>query len=177
MLLLAFAPMLLQAAPASSAPAPSISPPACSTPAHDAFDLWVGEWDVFPAGRDTQVGTSKIERVSGGCAIRESWMPTRGGTGASLSMVNHNTGRWQQVWIGSDGTRVDFTGGPIAGKMVLTGYWEDVAGPGQDALVRMTYSTLDDGNVRQFGEASSDNGLSWQTIFDFIYRPKDRNSQ
>lgn len=167
---------LLQAAPETSQlAAPPPSP--CQSETHAGFDMWIGEWDVFPAGSDTQVANSRIERISGGCSVRESWMPLQGSGGTSISMVNHTTGRWQQTWVGSDGKRVDFEGGVVEGKMVLTGYWDDVAGPGNDALVRMTYSQNDDGSVRQHGESSTDHGLSWQTAFDFIYRPKDPDQQ
>lgn len=172
--------MLIQsAAPDASAPAPAPTPPppACDSAAHGGFDLWVGEWDVYPAGSETQVATSRIERISGGCSIRESWMPFRGGGGQSISMLNHTTGRWQQTWVGSDGKRVDFEGGTVDGKMVITGYWDDVAGPGQDALIRMTYSRQDDGSVRQHGEASTDHGLSWTTSFDLIYRAREASDQ
>jgi hypothetical protein len=141
--------------------------------------MWVGEWDVFPNGSETQAATSKIERLSGGCSIRESWMPFQGSGGTSVSMVNHRSGRWEQLWIGSDGRRVDFTGGVVTDedgpKMVLTGYWDGVAPNGSYLLIRMIYSAQEDGSVRQHGEASTDHGLSWQTSFDFIYRPKDRD--
>ena len=169
---------LLQAAaveaPTQSEAPPQAPPPACESAAHGGFDLWVGEWDVYPNGSETQVATSRIEKLSGGCTIREQWMPFQGSGGISLSAVNHHTGRWEQTWVGSDGKRVDFEGGVVAGKMVLTGYWDDVNGPDQHALVRMTYSQNDDGSVRQHGEASTDHGLSWQTAFDFVYRPRDR---
>ena len=175
--------VLLQAAAETPppTPAPAPPPPVCADEVHGGFDMWVGEWDVFPNGSETQVANSRIERLSGGCSIRESWMPFRGSGGTSVSMVNHTTGRWEQVWIGSDGKRVDFTGGVVAGedgpKMVLTGYWDGVGPGGSDLLTRMTYSSMEDGSVRQFGEASTDHGLSWQTSFDFIYRPKDRDQQ
>jgi len=162
---------------ATSPPPP---PPACETTKHHGFDFWLGEWEVLSANDDSAVGASRIEKVSGGCAVRETWMPQRGAGGSSLSMVNHASGRWEQVWIGSDGKRVDFRGGLVdsaAGtRMVLTGYWDDIGGPGKDALVRMTYSRRGDGSVHQHGEASTDHGLSWQTSFDFIYRPKDKRS-
>ncbi|WP_108790323.1 hypothetical protein [Erythrobacter sp. Alg231-14] len=165
---------LLQAVAAPEpAAAPSSAAP-CGTEAHAGFDLWVGEWDVFPNGSETQVATSRIERLSAGCSIREHWTPFEGPDGISLSMVNQNTGRWEQTWVGGDGARVDFEGGVVDGKMVLTGYWDNIGGPGQDALIRMTYTSRDDGSVRQFGQASTDHGLSWQTSFDLIYRPKDR---
>lgn len=168
---------LMQAAPAAASEAqtqPPAPPSPCATRAHEGFDLWVGEWDVYPNGRDNQVANSRIEKMSGGCAIRETWMPFQGAGGTSISLFNTVSGRWEQLWVGSDGKRVDFSGGVVDGKMVLTGYWDDIGGPGQDALVRMTYSREEGGAVRQFGEASSDNGLTWQTAFDFLYRPQSK---
>ncbi|MEM1051921.1 MAG: hypothetical protein AAGI28_07490 [Pseudomonadota bacterium] len=174
MLTLMYPIALLQAAaaPTGAAPTPPPPPTPCESEAHGGFDLWIGEWNVFPNGSENQVATSRIERLSGGCTIREQWMPFQGSGGISLSAVNHNSGRWEQTWVGSDGKRVDFEGGLVEGKMVLTGYWDDVGGPGNDALIRMTYSRREDGSVRQHGEASTDHGLSWQTSFDLIYRPK-----
>lgn len=177
MFAIVYALALLQSV-AAEEPPPAPSPPSgCTDEVHAAFDLWVGEWNVYPNQPDVQdaemIATSRIERLSGGCSIREQWMPRRGPGGISLSAVNHNTGRWEQTWVGPDGKRVDFEGGVVDGKMVLTGYWDDIAGPGQDALIRMTYSRLGDGAVRQHGEASTDHGLSWQTNFDLIYRPRE----
>lgn len=158
---------------APSVPAPiQAPPPACESEAHAAFDFWVGEWDVLPSGSDQKVADSRIERVFEGCAIREHWMPLQGFDGGSLTFIDHRTGRWEQTWIGGNGVRVDFAGGMADGKMVLTGYWDELIGPEQDAMVRMTYSLLEDGSVRQFGEASSDHGQTWQASFDLIYRRK-----
>ena len=165
---------LLQAAPAAVVPAvtsPPPSPPACDTPAHAAFDFWVGEWDVFANGSDQQVARSTIERLYNGCAIRENWNPLRGGPGGSLNSLDPATGRWHQTWIGSSPGRVEFVGGPVAGKMVLTGYWAGVGPNGEDGLIRMTYTPNEDFSVRQHGELSLDHGLTWSDSFDFIYRP------
>ena len=146
-------------------------PPApCASEAHAQFDFWVGEWDVFPNGSVNQVATSRIERLHAGCAVREQWMPVSGEGGSSLNSLDPETGRWHQLWVGSDGETVRFEGGAVDGKMVLTGYWADIGGPGRDGLVRMTYTRQDDGSVRQFGEVSSDHGLTWAPSFDFIYR-------
>lgn len=171
--------LLLQAAPAPQ-PAPDQSTP-CASDAHGAFDFWVGEWEVYPNAKDPAkaplVARSRIEKLYGGCAIRENWMPLNGSGGGSLNSLDPDTGRWYQTWIGGGPGRVEFEGGPVAGGgMALTGYWKGVLGQGKDALVRMTYTRREDGSVRQHGEASTDHGISWQTNFDLIYRPKTQDA-
>ena len=169
--------MLISAAAAlliaqAAAPATPPLPPSCETERHAAFDFWVGEWEVYPNGRDEQVGNSRIERVSAGCAILENWMPLQGREGKSLTAFDPETGRWHQLWIGGQPGRVFFDGGPVDGAMVLTGYWgKDREGTPQ--LVRMTYSVQEDGSVRQYGQASADHGQTWRDSFDLIYRRKE----
>lgn len=159
--------------PASSqAQSTTAPPPACASSDHRAFDFWVGEWDVYPAGSNAQVATSSIEAMFGGCAIRETWKPLRGTGGGSFSHYDSERRHWRQAWVDSSGARVDFEGGSVKGQMVLTGLWPNIVAKGQDGLIRMTYMTNDDGSVRQLGELSVDHGLTWATSFDFIYRPQ-----
>ncbi len=171
MLDLALSLVLAQASAATGLAQPP-PPERCESPRYNAFDFWIGEWAVFPKGKETQVAESRIEKVSAGCAIRETWMPLRGGGGASLTAYDPADGAWHQLWIGETPGRVFFDGGPIDGAMVLTGYWgkDEVGNP---SLVRMTYDLQDDGSVRQHGEASSDHGLTWRDSFDLVYRRKE----
>lgn len=165
---------LLQATapqPAPAATAPLQSP--CSSETYEQLDFWVGEWDVYPAGQDQLVAHSKIEKLYGGCAIRENWMPLRGGGGGSLSAYDPKTGRWHQTWVGGGPGPVFFEGGIADGAMILTGWWPGSGPNGEDGLTRMTYSRLDGGAVRQHGEFSGDQGVTWATTFDFTYRPKE----
>jgi hypothetical protein len=152
-----------------AATAPSTPPPTCAGPEHRQFDFWVGEWTVTPTGKSNVVATSLIEKLYGGCAIRENWMPVKGGGGGSLN--NYIDGRWRQTWVDSSNARVNFVGGFVDNKMVLVGEWEGVNGPGKDAIIRMTYARNADGSVRQHGEQSIDHGLTWSTNFDFTYHP------
>lgn len=98
-------------------------------------------------------------------------MPLRGPDGTSLTSFDSAIGRWNQLWIGAQPGRVFFEGGAVDGSMVLTGYW-GVDAEGRPNLVRMTYSQLEDGNLRQYGQASSDHGLTWSDNFDLTYRPR-----
>ncbi|KWV96147.1 hypothetical protein [Erythrobacter sp. AP23] len=169
MLTAAFALAVAQATAPAAAPTP---PPACEGVNHKAFDFWVGEWDVFPNGGDQQVANSRIEKVSAGCAIRETWMPFQGRGGSSLSAYDPQTGGWHQLWVGGSPGRVFFDGGAVDGGMVLTGYWGRNA-EGDRMLVRMTYTLEEDGSVRQYGQASADHGRTWSDAFDYIYRRKE----
>ncbi len=166
--------LALQAAAPAAAAAQAPKPPACDTARHGEFDFWVGEWDVYPNLKDPAkaplVAHSLIEKLYSGCAVRENWMPLKGTGGGSLNSVDPSTGRWHQLWIGSQPGRVEFDGGLADGKMVLTGWWSGIGGPGQDGMVRMTYTPIDPDTVRQHGELSTDHGLTWTTNFDFLYR-------
>ena len=157
------------AQPPQAAPAPP-PPPACAGAEHGQFDFWVGRWDVYPARSTSLTAHSLIEKLHGGCVIRETWMPLQGGGGGSLNHFDRAEGRWHQTWIGSTNDRVEFQGGLVDGKMVLTGFWKNANGPGKDGLVRMSYSQLGGGEVRQFGEISTDHGVSWSTFFDLTYK-------
>ena len=156
------------AAPAPPSPTPPA--PACDSEGHAGFDFWVGEWDVYATGSERQVAQSKIQRTHAGCAVIEHWMPARGPGGTSLNHFDPATGRWHQKWVGASPGAVEFSGGTVEGGMVLTGNWGSPAAPHQ--LIRMTYTAADDGSVRQHGEASLDHGQTWQTSFDFTYRPR-----
>jgi hypothetical protein len=170
--------LLLIAAPAaaqngSTLPSPSISSPGCETPEAHQFDFWVGKWEVHPNGADKIIAHSLIEKRYGGCAIRENWMPIGkevGGGGGSLSLYDSRLSRWRQTWVDSTGIRADFDGGLTDGVMTITGTWPNFAGPGKDALVRMRYQRQPDGQIRQWGEASTDDGKTWRPSFDFLYR-------
>jgi len=155
-----------------SPPAPSATPtPSCTSAQHRQFDFWVGRWDVYPTGKDKLVAHSLIENLYSGCVVRENWMPLKGTDGGSLNTYDPEDKRWHQVWMDAANGRVSFDGGIEGGKMVLTGNWRGAQTPGQDGLVRMTYSKLDGGAVRQFGEISTDKGKNWKPFFDFTYKP------
>ena len=165
---ISLAAILLAQAAAASAPPP---PPKCEGEDYAALDFWVGDWDVYPNGKDQPVARSRIEKLYNGCAIRENWMPKSGNNGGSLTGYDPVTKRWHQTWIGAAPGPVYFEGGPAGRKMVLTGWWAGAGPNGEDGLTRMTYSRLEDGAVRQHGEFSADHGLTWGPSFDFIYRP------
>lgn len=162
---------------ASEPAAPSTQPkPPCHHADYRALDFWVGEWDVFRRDTGEMVARSSIVALHDGCVIREQWMPVVGAGGSSLSHYDRHSRQWHQLWLDSSGGRVNFSGGPVGDAMVITGWWPDVNGPGQDALIRMTYSRGANGSVMQRGEASIDQGRTWELNFLFEYRPHVQGS-
>lgn len=161
--------VLLLGAPAF-AQTPPAQPSACSAPEHRQFDFWVGRWDVYPTGKDKLVAHSLIEKLYGGCAVRENWMPIGKAGGGSLNNYVTEDKVWRQTWLDSNNARVDFEGGLNGSAMVLIGFWKGANGPGQDGLVRVTYTPEGAAAVRQLGELSKDDGKSWAPLFDFTYK-------
>lgn len=140
----------------------------CDTPENRQFDFWLGRWQVSPTGSRKVVAGSYIQKLYGGCAISENWMPIGQPGGGSLSSYVRGQRAWKQTWVDSSGSRAEFTGGWNGQAMVLTGPWP--LPDGRARIVRMTYTPNPDGSVRQAGENSFDGGRTWQASFDFTYR-------
>jgi hypothetical protein len=142
--------------------------PCAKDPERRRFDFWAGEWDV-KTKEGVLVGKSNVHVVSGGCALLENWTSLRGQTGKSLNAYNPQTRQWQQYWVGQgglvtpylesewNGGSVSFVSRPVAG------------GPTPSPTLRLTFTPLDDGSVRQHGEQSADGGKTWTTTYDFYY--------
>ncbi|MBI2992621.1 MAG: hypothetical protein HYY48_00400 [Gammaproteobacteria bacterium] len=141
---------------------------ACSTPAHNEFDFWIGEWDVTtPDGKPA--GTNRIEKILNGCVIYENWQSaTSGYSGRSFNTYDSITATWNQVWVDTDGSTIHFRGRRTDNVMDMEGTQVTKEGTLQ---YRMSYTLNRDGSVRQWWRRSRD-GKSWETIFDGLYRKK-----
>jgi hypothetical protein len=136
----------------------------CSGPEHRQFDFWVGEWRVTaPDGK--HAGDNRIEKVLDGCALHENWQGAGGGRGFSYNAYDRTRQVWHQTWVDRQGNLLLLEGGLQDGAMVLSGT--------QGAtLNRITWTPNKDGSVRQHWQTSTDQGKTWQTAFDGLYRRK-----
>lgn len=138
--------------------------PCRSKPEYRQFDFWIGEW----APQNVQgvtVGTSSIQLILKDCIIFENWN-TPVSSGKSFNLYDVRDGKWHQTWVDGSGLMTHYVGGLVGNDMVLVS--ENVVN-GKKSLGRMTFSKLPDGNVRQHGESSNDDGKTWTTTFDFKY--------
>ncbi len=148
----------------------------CAGAEYRQFDFWLGEWEVFDytnAVKGSQVGTNRIEKILGGCALQENWRASDGSTGNSYNSYFNLDKKWHQSWVDSSGYRLEIAGVFKDGKMVLEG-----SHPGQREGVtltnRITWGQVDNSpdQVRQTWEVSRDGGKSWSVSFDGLYLRK-----
>lgn len=139
-----------------------------TTPAHQDFDFWLGQWDVYKTRTDELAGKSVIESINDGFAIRETYTATKGAyRGTSLNNFNKQSGKWEQYWTDNTGLVLYITGGLVDGSMVMDDilYHHD-----HTVHNRITWTPQKDGTVRQVWEQSFDEDFSWTVIFDGTYR-------
>jgi len=138
--------------------------PCKARPEFRQFDFWVGEWMPQNA-QGVTVGTSSIQLILGSCIIFENW-ETPVSAGKSFNLYDTRDGKWHQTWVDGKGSMTHYTGGLVDDKMVLA---SESTQNGKKTLARMTYTKLENGDVGQHGENSTDDGKTWTTSFDFIY--------
>jgi hypothetical protein len=138
--------------------------PCKAKPEFRQFDFWIGEW--LPKNvQGVTVGTSSIQLILGSCIIFENWS-TPVSSGKSFNVYDTRDGKWHQTWVDDKGLMTHYVGGLVDGKMVLD---SDTSTGGKRSIGRMTFSKLPNGDVRQHGETSTDDGKTWATTFDFTY--------
>lgn len=139
----------------------------CTDPEYRHFDFWLGEWNVTSAGSRSSA-TNSISSEHGGCVVLEQY-DAGGFTGMSINFYDSNTNHWRQTWMSSAGAALYLKGGlDENGAMVMS----DKGLVESDTINRITWSANDDGSVRQHWETSTDDGTSWNTVFDGLYTKK-----
>lgn len=148
----------------------------CSSPLYRQFDFWIGEWEAF--GKNGQkAGDSKISLVLDSCIILEEWTSAsvnRGlrFAGKSFNTYNAVTKQWQQTWVDNTGGSTEYLEGKFENKKIILLTKPFPFSRDTLAIRRLTFFNLDMNKVRQLGEISKDNGMSWVTEYDLEYRRK-----
>ena len=136
----------------------------CADPAYRLLDFWIGEWSVTQNG--AVVGTNRVEKTVGGCAILEHWRDVEGGEGKSLFFFDLATRNWKQVWVTDTGAMKEKRLVLRPGDDSVRFQGEVTTLKGDRILDRTTLSPVSDGALRQIIEVSSDHGRTWRIVFD-----------
>jgi hypothetical protein len=148
----------------------------CSKPEYRQFDFWIGEWEAF--GKNGQkAGDSKISIILDSCIILEEWTSASVNqgiryAGKSFNTYNAATKQWQQTWVDNVGGTNEYLKGKFEDNKII--YTSSPFPVGKDtmAIRKMTFTNLSPVKLRQHGEISKDNGLTWATEYDLEYRRK-----
>jgi hypothetical protein len=152
--------VFLHASPASPSP--------CSAPEYRQFDFWAGDWDVYDSGDSKPSMQIRVDKILGGCALRESYEDVNGMIGESLNVYDAARKTWQQTWATNRGQVLLLEGRLDGGKMVFRATEQTASGP---VLWRAVW--IPQGSeVRETAETSSDGGKTWKPKFDIVFRKR-----
>lgn len=164
-----WSPMMTITYARRKAPAPGT---ACDAdPSFHDLDFWIGDWRVMAGGK--QVGTNRISKIEGGCALRELWKDAGGSEGESLFFHPPSSSSWRQVWVTPQATSLggakekQLIGRDADGSLRFQG--ELPVPSGRVLLDRTTLTPLPGGRVHQVIAISRDAGAHWETKFDATY--------
>jgi hypothetical protein len=148
----------------------------CSRPIYRQFDFWIGDWEVFGLNGQ-KAGDSKISLILDSCIILEEWTSASvfNGlryAGKSFNTFNAATRQWQQTWVDNSGGTTKYNFGAFdKDRMVFkTAPFQFIKDT--MAIRQLTFYNLSPEKVRQHGEISTDNGITWKTEYDLEYRRK-----
>jgi hypothetical protein len=147
----------------------------CSAPEYRQFDFWVGDWDTVdfdhPGARTAHV---RVERILGGCVLKETYEGANGLYGESFSIYDRTRSVWHQTWVSNQGQLLMIEGTMQTSGIVLIG--ADRTADGRKKTVRGTWTPVD-GGVRETAVVSTDSGHSWTPWFDLLFRPHTSTSR
>ncbi len=148
----------------------------CSQPVYRQFDFWIGEWEAFGT-KGNKAGDSKISLIIDSCVILEEWTSAalQQGlryAGKSFNTYNSAVKQWQQTWTDNTGNTTFYTEGKFEDNKII--YKTAPFNISKDTLAvrKLTFFNIDKNKVRQLGEISKDNGVTWIMEYDLEYRRK-----
>jgi ketosteroid isomerase-like protein len=149
--------------------AESPKPVSCAMPEYRQFDFWVGDWDAFDVDNPTiVVARTQVDRILGGCVLRENYEGVDGHRGQSFSIYDASRKTLHQSWVTNRGQLLVIEGKIEGGEMILSG--ADRAADGKERRIRGTWKPVN-GGVRETAITSTDGGKTWDPWFDLMFRP------
>lgn len=141
------------------------SRPCLHKPEYKQFDFWLGQWSVMQGDQET--ATNIIQRQVESCIILENYTQSDGYNGKSVNFFDSSLGKWRQTWVDCLGNVGEFIGQFKDGAMQFEG--ETHQANGTKVLRRLTFYNLGPDKVRQYSEASTDGGKTWNPHYDITY--------
>jgi hypothetical protein len=170
------------AMPGAEAPGQEIASPqqsavasGCDAAAHRALDYLIGEWRIVETASGKFYADNQVERIHGGCGIRENLRMRGGVLGTSTSFFSSAERLWHMFFHDSLGFYAHLTGFTNReGRQELT---TDVRFPASAAQVRkarQVFSRDETGRPRQIGYLMDPEDLGWRQVYDLTFCPANQ---
>lgn len=148
----------------------------CGKAEYRQFDFWIGEWEAFGTN-GKKAGDSKVSLILDSCIIFEEWTSAslQQGlryAGKSFNTYNASTKQWQQTWVDNVGGTNEYLQGRFDKNQIIYSSTPFRISKDTMAIRKMTFTNLSSDKLRQHGEISKDNGVTWATEYDLEYRRK-----
>ena len=139
---------------------------------NEQFHFWIWEWELTWA--ENGRGRNVITKILGGKVVQEQFesLPADGSpdlVGMSVSVYNVQTAQWQQTWVDNQGSYLDFVGGMVGDKMILS---RQAVVNGEQVQQRMVWADIEPDSINWTWERSGDEGVTWQIVWAIQYRKK-----
>jgi hypothetical protein len=139
----------------------------CSTGASRQLDYWLGNWNVVSPGSDYK-GISTVSLSMDKCLLTENWDNGKGHLGRDLFAYSPDDKTWYGMFVDNEGRVHVFTDGKVdQGSAVFHGPSRSETGGA--VLNRITIRRLSPVKVERTWEKSTDNGRTWNTVFQGDY--------
>jgi hypothetical protein len=143
----------------------------CSTNTESRqLDYWIGHWIVMAPGAPDS-STSNVYVSLDGCLVVEDWDGGKGHKGENLFGYSADDKSWHGMFADNRGHVHVFVDGKVASGSA------EFSGPsrganGETILNRIRIVRVAADKVEQTWEKSTDNGLTWTTVFRGEYSRK-----
>ena len=120
---------------------------------------------------ERKVGDNSITMAVGGCAIHENYTTQGNYAGQSINFYDPIDKKWHQHWVGSGGDVYNYLETKRE-EGLLQFESKFMGSQGAISFSRLTFTLNEDGSVRQLFESSTDEGKTWNSAFDGLYKKK-----
>lgn len=137
-----------------------------------AFDFWVGNWEVSWKAPDSSWvhGTNTVVKILDDKVIQENFFdPSRNFKGTSISVFNPKTEQWNQAWADNNGSFYNFVGELLEEQRIFKMQQPDKRG----ATYRMVFSEITEHSFIWEWQGIREGLDDWKTVWRIRYTRKD----
>lgn len=135
----------------------------------NAFDFWVGDWEVSWMSPDSTLvkGTNKVVKILDGKVIQENFVdPSRNFKGTSISVFEPQSKNWHQAWADNSGGYFEFIGEIDGEDRIFKSEGKDARG----TTYRMIFTDIEKDSFIWRWQGIKEGLEDWKTVWEINYK-------